>query len=65
LLLIHNYGDDNVLFQNMFQIVDALQKEGKQFEMMVYPQKAHGVTGPARLHLNQLMTDFFERKLKK
>ncbi len=64
LLLIHNYGDDNVLFQNFFQMADALQKHNKQFEMMLYPQKAHGVTGPARLHLNQLMTDFFIRHLR-
>lgn len=64
LLLIHNYGDDNVLFQNTFQMADALQKEGKQFEMMIYPQKAHGVTGSARNHLNEMMTDFFVRTLR-
>jgi dipeptidyl-peptidase-4 len=64
LLLVHNYGDDNVLFQHTFQMADALQRAGKQFELMIYPQKAHGVSGPARLHLNQLMTSFFERTLK-
>lgn len=63
LMLVHNIGDDNVLFQNMLQMTDALQKAGKHFELSVYPQKAHGVTGPARHHLNEAMVDFFERHL--
>ncbi|MDX2267109.1 MAG: S9 family peptidase [Bryobacter sp.] len=63
LLLIHNFGDDNVLFQNMLQMTDALQREGKMFEVQVYPQKSHGVSGVARQHLNRVMTDFFERTL--
>ncbi|MEO8028044.1 MAG: S9 family peptidase, partial [Bryobacteraceae bacterium] len=41
LLLIHNIDDDNVLFMNGLQMSDALQRAGKQFEMMLYPQKAH------------------------
>jgi dipeptidyl-peptidase-4 len=64
LLLVHAYGDDNVLFQNSFQMASALQKAGKVFEMMIYPDKSHGVTGPGRAHLNQTMTEFFERTLK-
>ncbi len=63
LMLVHNIGDDNVLFQNMLQMTDALQKAGKHFELNVYPQKSHGVTGPARNHLNEAMVDFFERNL--
>ncbi len=63
LLLVHNIGDDNVLFQNMLQMTDALQRAGKHFELSVYPQKSHGVSGPARTHLNEAMVDFFERHL--
>jgi len=63
LMLVHNIGDDNVLFQNILQMTDALQKAGKHFELSVYPQKSHGVTGPARNHLNEAMVDFFERHL--
>ncbi len=63
LMLVHNFGDDNVLFQNMLQMTDALQRAGKHFELSVYPQKSHGVGGPARHHLNEAMTDFFERNL--
>ena len=63
LLLVHNLGDDNVLFQHTLQMVDALQRAGKQFEMMIYPQKSHGVSGPARRHMLKMMTEFFERSL--
>jgi dipeptidyl-peptidase-4 len=36
----------------------------KQFEYMLYPQKSHGVTGPAKQQMNQLMLDFFDRTLQ-
>jgi dipeptidyl-peptidase-4 len=64
LLLIHNFEDDNVLFQNMLRMTDALQRAGKPFELQIYPQKAHGVTGPARKHMVNAIVDFFERSLK-
>ncbi len=63
LLLVHNMEDDNVLFQNTLQLADALQQAGKQFEMMVYPQKSHTVTGSVTAQLNQLMLEFFDRAL--
>jgi len=64
LMLVQNFEDDNVLFQNSIQLVSALELAGKQFEYMLYTQKAHGVTGVATNHLNQLMVDFFERSLR-
>ena len=64
LLLVHNFGDDNVHFQNTLQMADALQRAGKQFEMMVYPQKAHGVTGPVRKQMLEGLTQFLEKNLK-
>lgn len=63
LMIIHNTGDDNVLFQNSVMMMNALQLAGKQFETIVYPQKAHGVTGPASKHLLDSKTSFFERHL--
>src|ERR1017187_2996353 len=42
LMLVQNFEDDNVLFQNSIQLVSALELAGKQFEYMLYPQKAHG-----------------------
>jgi dipeptidyl-peptidase-4 len=64
LLLIHNIEDDNVLFGNMLQMMNALQLAGKPFETLLYPQKSHGVTGKARQHMNEQMLRFLESALK-
>jgi dipeptidyl-peptidase-4 len=64
LLIAHNIEDDNVLFQNTLQLINALQQANKQFELMVYPQKTHGVTGGAVNQMNELMVEFFDRTLK-
>lgn len=64
LMLVHNYEDDNVLFQNSLQMTNALQNAGKQFEYMLYSQKTHGVSGAAAEQMNASMLDFFERNLK-
>ena len=64
LMLVHNLEDDNVLFQNTLQLTNALQLADKLFEMMVYPEKSHGLTGAAVDHRNELIIDFFDRSLK-
>ncbi len=62
-LLIHGTGDDNVHFQNSVTFAQALINAGKQFESFYYPNQAHGVRGPSRVHLYHLMTSFIERNL--
>ena len=65
LLLIHGTADDNVLFDNSLQLIEALQNEGKTFDLMIYPGKAHGIAGKkARLHLYRTLDDFFLKHLK-
>ncbi len=64
LMIIHNFQDDNVLFQNTLQMVDALEKADKKFELMLYTQKTHGVTGPVRRQMLQSIIDFLDRTLK-
>jgi dipeptidyl-peptidase-4 len=64
LMIAHNLEDDNVLFQNTVQLVDALERDGKAFEMQVYTQKTHAVTGAEARQLNAAMVDFFERTLR-
>jgi dipeptidyl-peptidase-4 len=64
LLLVHNLEDDNVHFQNTVQMMDALERAGKPFELMLYSQKGHGVTGPLRKHLYETLTDFFEKNVR-
>jgi dipeptidyl-peptidase-4 len=63
-MIVHNFEDDNVLFQNTLQMTNALQLAGKQFEFMLYPQKSHGVSGIAARQMDQSMLDFFDRNLK-
>ncbi len=63
LLMIHNAEDDNVHFQNSIQMANAFENAGKQFYMLVFPQKSHGVSGPARRQLLEETTKFFERNL--
>ena len=65
LLIVHNMEDDNVHFQNTIQMASALEAAGKQFYMLVYSQKTHGVTGrEARKQLLEETTAFFEENLK-
>jgi len=42
---------------------EALRKAGKYFDLFVYPQKSHGMDGPARFHLNEAVVNFFDRNL--
>ena len=64
LLILHNLEDDNVLFQNSFQMAQALEAAGKKFEMVVYPQKSHGVNGNYQRQLLEETTSFFEMNLR-
>jgi len=64
LLIVHNFEDDNVLFQNTMQMANALEKANKRFVMQIYPQKTHGVTGELRRPLYEEMTAFFDEHLK-
>ena len=63
LMIVCNFEDDNVLFQNTMQMMTAFRQANKQFEFMLYPQKTHGVTGDLREGMLDAMTDFFERTL--
>lgn len=42
LKLTHGTGDDNVHFQNTLQLINELEINGKQFELMIYPDGMHG-----------------------
>ena len=65
LLIAHGTGDDNVHFQNSVQMINALINAGKQFRLMIYPNKTHSIAGSeSRDHLFHMIQDHFERELK-
>jgi dipeptidyl-peptidase 4 len=65
LLLIHGTQDDNVHPQNTIQLVHALIENNKQFDLMLYPGKTHGISGAAEnIHLYTMIYQFLERNLK-
>ena len=64
LTIAQNVEDDNVLFQNTLQMIGALESAGRHFELSLYPQKSHGVSGAPARQMESTMLDFFERSLK-
>ena len=72
-LLCHGSGDDNVHYQNAMELIKALVSEGKQFDLMVYPNKNHSIYGQyeqdgldVRMHLFEKINNFlFENLLEK
>lgn len=65
LLLMHGMADDNVFFDNTVKLLSVLQNSGKQFELMTYPGKKHGIRGEkTRTFLWNQALNFFDRKLK-
>jgi dipeptidyl-peptidase-4 len=64
LLILHNYEDDNVLFQHTLKMMDALEQAGKQFSLVLYTQKTHHVDGPEAQHVNAAMLEFFKNALR-
>ncbi len=64
LLLIHGMMDDNVHMQNTTQLMMELQKNNKQFDLMLYPTQRHGVVNPTQVrHMYQMMADFVVKNL--
>ena len=65
LLLVHGTGDDNVHYQGSEALINALIAANKQFSMMSYPNRSHGIyEGPGTTrHLFGLMTRFLHDKL--
>ncbi len=63
-LLIHGSGDDNVHYQNSMDMISALVRANKQFDMFVYPNKNHGIYGGnTRNHLFNMMFEYTLKNL--
>ena len=69
-LLCHGSGDDNVHYQNAMELIKAMISNGKQFDLMIYPNKNHGIyggyeygAGECRMHLFNKIDNFLFKHL--
>lgn len=60
LLLIHGTADDNVHYQSAEILINELIRLNKQFDMMSYPNRSHGIYEGenTRRHLFTLITNY-------
>jgi dipeptidyl-peptidase 4 len=60
LLVVHGSGDDNVHYQGTERLVNRLVSLGKEFDMMVYPNRTHCICEGAgtTLHVYSLLTRY-------
>lgn len=65
LLVVHGTGDDNVHYQGTEALINELVAANKQFSMMAYPNRSHGIYEGkgTTLHLFGLLTRFLNEKL--
>src|SRR5581483_12496943 len=63
-LVVHGTGDDNVHFQNTVRLVERLEKANKQFDMRIYPNKTHAISGGNTTeNLFGFLTEWLKRSL--
>ena len=65
LLIIHGTGDDNVIYQSLESLVNELIDHKKQFSMMSYPNRNHGLREGINTdyHLYTLRTNYLLNNL--
>ena len=65
LLVVHGSGDDNVHYQNTEALVNELVKNNRRFDLMVYPNRSHGIREGqgTRRHLFELLTRYLNEHL--
>jgi dipeptidyl-peptidase-4 len=65
LFLIHGLADDNVHFQNSAEYIAAAIEADKHLQVMIYPNKNHGIYGGnTRWYLYTQMYRFLLNELK-
>ncbi|MCO4821736.1 MAG: DPP IV N-terminal domain-containing protein [Flavobacteriaceae bacterium] len=60
LLIVHGTGDDNVHYQSAELLINELIKQNKQFQVMPYPNRSHGIYEGENTsrHLYTLITNY-------
>ncbi len=65
LLLMHGDMDDNVHPAHTMQVVNALIKADKDFDMVILPNQAHGFKGAAKSYFTRKRANYFIEHLLK
>ena len=65
LLVVHGSGDDNVHYQGTERLVNELVKHKRPFQLMVYPNRSHGIFEGegTTLHLYSLLARYLTEHL--
>ena len=65
LLIVHGTGDDNVHYQGTEMLINELIRLNKQFSMMAYPNRTHGIFEGENTtrHLYGLLTKYLNEHL--
>ena len=58
LLIMHGTADDNVHFQNSMEMCRALNRAGKQYDMMVFPDQNHSMMPDCMSNIRQKMIEY-------
>jgi dipeptidyl-peptidase 4 len=60
LLIVHGTADDNVHYQSAEMLVNELIKQNKQFQIMPYPNRSHGIREGENTtrHLYTMLTNY-------
>jgi len=58
LLIMHGTADDNVHLQNTIEMTRALNRAGKQYDMMIYPDQNHSMRPNDMANIRQKMVDY-------
>lgn len=62
LMLVHGMMDDNVPPYNTLLVVEALEKANKSFDLVIFPNSAHGY-GPYSAYMMRRRWDYFVQHL--
>merc|ERR1711941_105781 len=65
LLLVHGLLDENVHFRHTARLINALVRERKPYELLLFPDERHVPRGKMdRIYMEEQIEQFLERSLK-